>query len=92
MDDAFETETDVAVCIDVPDCIAPEWRAFADAELDMLTAVGVVEGGEGGAVYLGIAWEELDEDWLIGLGAVVDDEPVSLLMAPAIFLDMPKTR
>jgi hypothetical protein len=56
----------------------------------MLTADGVIEGGEGGAEYLGGAWE-LDEDWLIGRGAVVDDElePVSLLIAPAIFLDIP---
>lgn len=57
----------------------------------MLTAVGVIEGGEGGAEYLGGALK-LDEDWLIGRGAVVDDEPepVSLLMAPAIFLDIPE--
>lgn len=32
---------------------------------------------------------ELDDVWLIGLGAVVEDDPVSLFIAPAIFFDIP---
>jgi hypothetical protein len=83
-DDAFETETDVAVCMDVPGALFPP-----DVPPTTLTADGgPVEGGEGGGIYAGMLCE-LDDVWLMGLGAVVEDDPVSLLIAPAIFLDIP---
>lgn len=86
-DDALETETDVSVFIELPGATTAACDVFPDPPVT-LTAEGVVEGGEGGGAYLGRPCE-LDAVLLIGRGAVVVEDPVSLLIAPAIFLDIP---
>lgn len=89
-EDAFDTETDVSVFIELPGAITAECDALPEAPLTF-TAEGVVEGGEGGGAYLGRPCE-LEVVLLIGRGAVVVDDPVSLPIAPAIFLDIPRAK